>query len=345
VTPEPVEPDADAGQIERWYALATTFVAPATLVSALLFYFGYVSSRARYAYFGIDVDTIGLSTRDFIMRSPQALLVPLLVIALGGAVLLLGHAALQRRGVSQRTVNGALIVAAAVLFAGLVLLFGFPVFGDFRLYNLVTPLLIATGAALLAYAGRWRRAAQSVPRDTSSERTAIRGSVLLALVVVATCLFWATATIAEWAGLGAAMRSAREPEEFRRVIVDTHERLYLTDGIVEEFVLDQEEGQTFRYRYRELRLLVQGSERMFLIPSRWSESNSTIVVPLDGSVRIQFRFDARSPYGAERGATRSGHAKSSSTDPTAGLSPRRFRRPYEYQAAWAMSSGGALRGR
>ena len=50
-----------------------------TLVSALLFYFGYVSARSQYEYFGIDVDTIGLSTQDYVMRSPQPLLVPLLV--------------------------------------------------------------------------------------------------------------------------------------------------------------------------------------------------------------------------------------------------------------------------
>src|SRR3954454_2539443 len=73
---------------ERWYKVATSFVAPATFITALLFYFGYVSSRAEYAYFGVDVDTIGLSTRDFVMRSPQALLVPVLLLTVLGAALL-----------------------------------------------------------------------------------------------------------------------------------------------------------------------------------------------------------------------------------------------------------------
>src|SRR3954467_6043174 len=81
---------------ERGYKVATSFVAPATFVTALLFYFGYVSSRAKYAYFGIDVDTIGLSTRDFVMRSPQALLVPLLLLTVLGAVLLSASWLLQR---------------------------------------------------------------------------------------------------------------------------------------------------------------------------------------------------------------------------------------------------------
>jgi hypothetical protein len=37
-------------------------------VTALLFYFGYVSTRAKYEYFGVDVDVVGLGTRDFLMR-------------------------------------------------------------------------------------------------------------------------------------------------------------------------------------------------------------------------------------------------------------------------------------
>ena len=63
-------------------SFAAGIVAPITVVGALLFYFGYVSARAQYEYFGIDVDTIGLSTQDYVMRSPQPLLVPLLVLTL-----------------------------------------------------------------------------------------------------------------------------------------------------------------------------------------------------------------------------------------------------------------------
>ena len=74
-------------QFERWLNLLGSVVAPATLIGALLFYFGYVSSRAQYDYFGVDIDSVGLSTQDYVMRSPQPLLVPLLVLALLGAAL------------------------------------------------------------------------------------------------------------------------------------------------------------------------------------------------------------------------------------------------------------------
>ena len=75
------------------------------------------------------------------------------------------------------------------------------------------------------------------------------------------------------------------------VILDTRERLFLADGTVEETALSVEEGDRFRDRDRGLRLLILGSDRLFLVPDAWSASDSTLVVPLDDSVRVQFRFD------------------------------------------------------
>ncbi|MPZ87246.1 MAG: hypothetical protein GEU81_04050 [Nitriliruptorales bacterium] len=271
--------------------MATTFVAPASLLSALLFYFGYVFSRAQYAYFGVDVDAIGLSTRDYVMRSPQALLVPLLVIALGGTALLVAHLALRSRDIPLAVVRATFVVAAVVLLAGLVLLFGYEQYGGWGPYGAVTPLLITTGVALAAYAARWPAAPGFLAGGKGTGPAVVRrGALMLALVVIATCLFWATATLAEWTGRGTAKETARELDQLPLVILDTQERLFLTDGVVEESVLPTHEGQTFRYRYRRLRLLVQGDERMFLVPDQWTASNSALAVSLDGSVRVQFRF-------------------------------------------------------
>jgi hypothetical protein len=44
-----------------------------------------------------------------------------------------------------------------------------------------------------------------------------------------------------------------------------------------------------------LRLLIVGRDRMFLVPETWSASNSTLVVPLDESVRVQFQFQNSPP--------------------------------------------------
>src|SRR5215207_3006727 len=86
-----------SAQLERWLGLLGSVIAPASLIGALLFYFGYVSSRAQFDYFGIDVDAVGLSTQDYVMRSPQPLLVPLLILALVGAGLIALHARIRHR--------------------------------------------------------------------------------------------------------------------------------------------------------------------------------------------------------------------------------------------------------
>jgi hypothetical protein len=64
---------------------------------------------------------------------------------------------------------------------------------------------------------------------------------------------------------------------------------------VQESTLPSSAGQTFRYRYRGLNLLIQGKDRLFLVPGVWSPSNFTLVVPMDGSVRLQFQFENERP--------------------------------------------------
>jgi hypothetical protein len=266
---------------ERWYALATNFVAPATFLTAVLFYYGYVSSREQYRYFGLDVDTIGLSTRDYVMRSPQPLLVPLLLVpAIGAGLLIIGRV-LQRR-VPLTMLRSATWASTVILGAGLLMLFGYAWIGEWLYYPMVTPLVLATG--LLALVWCWRRA--------GGHATA----VVLAMVAVAVCVFWATATLAGWTGLGAAQRTARNLDKLPAVVMDTKERLYLgttpDSGVTETTVggaAVADEGQVFKYRYRGLRLLIQSGDRMFLVPEHWTPSNSTLLVQT-GSVRLRFRF-------------------------------------------------------
>ncbi len=284
-----------AEAFNRWWSLGSTIIAPATLLSTLLFYFGYVSSRAQYRYFGLDVDTVGLSTQDYVMRSPQALLVPLLTLTLGGAALLLVHLAVRRHPPPRAAVHTLLAVGALALLGGVVLVATYAQVGTWSAYPLVTPLLLAGGSAGALYALRLPGAPALLGPTDVEGRALRRGVLALALVAIVGCLFWATATIAEWSGLGNGMRTARHLDRLPPVVLDTRERLFLTDGIVEETSLPKEEGNHFRYRYRGLRLLVQGDGRLFLVPDTWSASASTIVVPMDDSVRVRFRFVNRAP--------------------------------------------------
>ena len=312
--------DRSGSQFERWVSFGTTIIAPATVLSGLLFYFGYVSSRAQYEYFGVDVDTIGLSTQDYVMRSPQPLLVPLLVLTLLGIGAVLLHAEIRRRiavrgpresAQYRRLARRAVIAGLAILVAGIALLFSYPYLRGWPLFDLVTPLLLAMGSAVVAYAARMQALLQPSTAPTppangelaparahamSSMVALRRAATILIFVVIVANIFWATATIAQWSGRGLARYKATHLDQLPTVILDTQQRLFLTDpGLVKETVLPPSQGQTFHYRYRNLHLLIEGHDRMFLVPDRWSASDSTLIVPLDGSVRVQFRFKNEAP--------------------------------------------------
>lgn len=115
------------------------------------------------------------------------------------------------------------------------------------------------------------------------------------LVAVAASIFWATATVAQRIGVGLAQYRALHLDDLPSVILDTRERLFLTSPGINEVALPPSGGQTFRFRYRHLRLLIQGNDRMFLVPDRWSPSDSTLPVRLDNTVRMQFQFINQPP--------------------------------------------------
>jgi hypothetical protein len=302
-------------QLEKWTRIFGSIVAPTTVLTAVLFYFGYVSARAEYEYFGLDVDTTGLSTQEYIMRSGQTLFVPLLGLILVTAVLLMLHAWITKRiaptpgteptrtppPVNLQRVRwlarAARVVGALLLAAGIVLLPAYGRLRDWAPYSLVTPVLLASGAALIAYATYIVNVLQRNKSDVSGQGAAVPRLVQVLLIgCVIASIFWAAATIAQGVGRAQAMDIAKHLNTLPSVILDTKEQLFLRDPGVEETKLAPPSiGQTFHYRYHRLRLLIVGKDRMFLVPDTWSASDSTLIVPLDGSARVQFQFQNYPP--------------------------------------------------
>ncbi len=289
------------GRLERWLSIGGSIIAPATAITTLLFYFGYVSSRAQYDYFGVDVDLVGLTTQDYVMRSPQPLLVPLLVITLACALLLGAHTLVRRRvtepdrlrELARRTV----VAGLALLVAGVLLLFLYPLLQDWADYPLMTPLVLVAGGSLTGWGLMQLRRldAEAAAAERGTERRAVDAlevAIVLVWVAVAAGVFWTTATIADWSGRGLGKEQARELRELPSVILDTKESLFLPAGmgIVETRLEPAEDGQAFRYRYWNLRLLVEGKDAMFLVPNDWDAANTTLLVPVDGNVRVRFQF-------------------------------------------------------
>ena len=182
--PQPPASTSPTTLSQVWSVIGTV-VAPATMVSALLFYFGYVSARAQFAYFGVDVDTLGYGTQEFVMRASQPLLVPALVLLIGTAGLTWVNSSIHQRMRTattpsvRRTLTSIRAIAGALLAGGLVMLVAYPSMGSWGLYPLVTPAVLGIGAGLLALVDVGGTPAQPPPHDQRPARPGGRRDHLL----------------------------------------------------------------------------------------------------------------------------------------------------------------------
>ncbi|MEU8546232.1 hypothetical protein AB0C81_04350 [Streptomyces roseoverticillatus] len=273
-----------------WLKTIAGFVAPTTVLTGLLLYFGFAYTDALYEYFGVDAATLGFSTRDYLLRSAGALYMPVgitLGIGLLGALGYLCVTALisSRPGLVPLLtwVSVALIVVGFILFT-LGMLGGLAVW---RAGALDTPLLLGGGLMLVLYGRVLHLKCAGRPYPFAREMTAL---VLIA-ALVALSSFWAVSAYAQEHGRSDARYLARNLRLRPEVVVDTAERLYFGHTNVQETQLpDGGPGQHFKFRYHGLRLLAQSNSRMFIIPEGWNaRRGSVMILPADASVRVAFR--------------------------------------------------------
>lgn len=142
----------------------------------------------------------------------------------------------------------------------------------------ITPVTFGLGLPITAY-GAW------IFRQTRNRPVVL----MIVLVGIATLgLFWATNSFAAAYGRGRAHQVAAALHTRPAIVLDTKERLYVTLPGVTETALAKEEGQTFRFRYRGLHVLIAAGGRLFLVPAQWNDMAGTVVVPYSDTVRIQF---------------------------------------------------------
>jgi hypothetical protein len=268
----------DAG---RFAALESfvRLVGPSTVLTALLYYFGWARTHAVYLYFGIDADALGFSPVDYFLRSADTLWTPL--VAAAGIVLFAGTV---RRFLSQlitahlagrprAALLAVLVTLAASLLAVAVLrVLGRVLFG----YPLLAPLCLLGGIALLAAAYRTVWPGEKGPRQ------------VFWVLVVLSC-FWATAEFAGELGQGrAAHLEAQQFATVPDVIVYSRNRLDLDPQGVSEKVLSAGYAP-YRYRYDGWKMLTRTDKEMVLIPYNWSTSNAyALVLPVGADEFVEF---------------------------------------------------------
>ncbi|MFB9677889.1 hypothetical protein [Streptosporangium vulgare] len=79
---------------ERLWAVANV-IAPTTVVTTLLFYFGYVATTARFGYFGVYLEMVDLSLQEMLLFGVEVVFPPLIVLALVGLLVTAAHTVLR----------------------------------------------------------------------------------------------------------------------------------------------------------------------------------------------------------------------------------------------------------
>jgi hypothetical protein len=75
---------------------ATLVLAPTTVITALLFYFGWAQTNALFGRLGIDQSALGFTVQDYMLRSVNSTFRPLSLVLLAAVAGLSAHIALTR---------------------------------------------------------------------------------------------------------------------------------------------------------------------------------------------------------------------------------------------------------
>lgn len=283
----PTDPTEGFTRLTR---LVGRVAAPITLVTALMVYFGWVSTGGTFDVFGIDRSVLGFSTQDYLLRSLNATFKPLTALLLASLVLVPGHAALVRFLRPRRRAAHAVCWTIAALglvvvgcgMLGLLGLAAYP--GSFP----VTPIGLGLGVLSIGYASVLAQMTELRPRLQRAEPPIafeILPRVAAAAVVVLT-LFWSVAVFAQAHGRAVARSLVVESRSLPQITIFAEERLHLDGPGVREAELTGAEAR-YRFRYDGLRLLVRSNDRLFMLPTPWRPGGHAIVLPDDPTLRIE----------------------------------------------------------
>jgi hypothetical protein len=280
---------------------ALSFLANVTVVTALLVYFGWRRAETQADRLGIDESILGMSTREYVLRSVGPVLTLLVGIGVGGLIWLSIERRLTPRlqppepGLLEVDRTRARVADLAVRLLGLawlilpavVFLMGYiwpaPAFVLF-------PASIGVGVLLWLYATNLRQPKGGSGRRQAGQRPL---AVVFVGVLVLVCVFWTASNYAEVLGRRLADDFAAGIGGLPGVAVYSESRLHLDGPGVDETEVSDEGA--VRYRYRGLRLLEHTGGKFFLVSDGWTTEYGVVFVLRDDdqSVRLDFVRDRR----------------------------------------------------
>lgn len=273
-----------------------SILAPAGAgITALAFWFGWALTNARSEYFGIDASVLGYTTTDYVLRSADVMLVPvisvLLLFMLGLGLHLAFMGASKSEGGKRlvRVAAWALMAVGGVATSlGVVSLFvRVPIIQDNFLFP---PSLTGGGPIAFAYAiwlrSKVPRLHLSGPRANEVPRwQRILFATVAGLGVV--CLFWATSRFA--AGLGIDRARSLVENLSSRPITTIYSTTDLSLPEPVRATALKNTDTFYRFRYSGLRLITRSNGQYFLLTEGWTRT-AGIAIILQESPNIRYEF-------------------------------------------------------
>ena len=270
-------------------------VAPTTLLTSLLFYFGWSHAFYFFDYFGVNSTLLGLTTRDYVQRSLDGLFVPLTAVGCAALLALWGHAMLRVRLAAGSQPRVLHVLVPAMAAAGLILAAGgvWSVFAATPLtrYLVAAPLSLAFGVVLLAYAVHLRRlltAGQGKADRGRSPQWVAVAEWAAVFVLIGLSLFWAANDYSAAVGRSRARQLVAELPTYPSAVLYSERSLSLAAPGVRE-VRCHDPNAAYRFRYDGLKLVLQSGDQYLFLPEAWSPGNGVaILMPRNASLRLEF---------------------------------------------------------
>jgi hypothetical protein len=298
---EPTPAASPFAGFSRLVRILGQFIAPTTLLAALLFYFGWAHVYWFFDYFGVDSSVLAPSTREYVIRSVDSLFIPLITVAIAGLTLMWGYIALPervRRGPSSRWHLAALsTVAVLVLLNGLSRLV---IVTPLNRGLCVAPICIIVGVALLWYLVLLRRSRLHEKNPTARRSDAsLLCEWAVMFVLVAMSLFWIATDYSVAVGQTRARQAAAEIPYRPAVILFSEKDLHLDGVDIRQAICATPPGSesAYHFRYNGLVLLIEIGNQYVLLPRTWQRGNGTaIVLPSSGIGATRFEFSTTNDY-------------------------------------------------
>ena len=286
--------DGPTTGISQLAKLVGAIVAPTTLLTSLLFYFGWSRAYWFYDYFGVHSTLLGLTTQDYVQQSLDGLFVPLTVTACAALVALWAHTLVRARLAAGANPRLLRVLVPALAGGGLLLAVGglWSVVGTTILnqHLAAAPISLAVGVVLLVYTAHLWRSAHPGTDDAARPRAGWLAVIEWAgvFVLVGLSLFWAANDYSAAVGRSRAREFVAELPIYPSAVIYSERSLSLHAPGVRE-VRCQDREAAYRFRYDGLKLVLQSGNQDLFLPQAWTPTDwVAILMPRTDTVRLEF---------------------------------------------------------